>query len=761
MAHLKPRVTMSVLRVDGLDGAAVSSSHGYYVKFRWRGEKYKTEPQKKLGASLHFSFNVLLPFQADADSPVLSMQLWAAGTFSHKKVAEATVDLTKAPADSRTVFAFPLAAVNCKNLGASPVLVLAMQMQYFDEAANKAELQQRLDLHAEEQRQRRAFEHQQTVLEHRLLAGCPPPVASPPRVSDAPATNGYPRPAFAQPQAPPACPAAPNPPAPAYPASPGPYPNYPYAPPPPGGACGPYGLVAVGAAPQSTAAYGFAPGGYSGAPAPGCYNRNQGTYGGSSYPSQYAWAAPQQLGCVSVPPERPPPKEQQASLTASGHWKDGDIQYVKTILPQCSKKEIEGALTEAGGDREKAVDILLKRLVAQAAEANETHVHDLEHQAEEVAQQPAVSWTQYSAAPAAPSSYGPPGPMVPVGHAPPLLQVAPQHYGFTPAPMYAQVGKILPSGRRKALLIGINYRGTRAELRGCVNDVHRMKNLLCSIYGFHDSSTTMVVLTDDNPNALYRPTRNNMLKAMRWLSIDNRPGDSLFFHYSGHGGRQVDRSGIEQDGYDETILPVDFDTAGQILDDELHAFLVQPLQNGCRLTAVMDCCHSGTGLDLPFTWNTPKWRWDEETNPFYVLGDVQMFSGCADDETSADLAGHEARAPGGAMTTAFIAVLTARPFGHSYPSLMQGLTESMVSRGLSQRPQLTSSQKFDFNRPFNLSDVIPNHNKVLGRQIRRRRKPLPEGAGMRGRPGAGMGDVVLLAGAGLATGLLVGSLLSD
>lgn len=44
---------------------------------------------------------------------------------------------------------------------------------------------------------------------------------------------------------------------------------------------------------------------------------------------------------------------------------------------------------------------------------------------------------------------------------------------------------------------------------------------------------------------------------------------------------------------------------------------------------------------------------------------------CEDDQTSADLAGHEDRAPGGAMTTAFISVLTARPFGHSYPSLMQ------------------------------------------------------------------------------------------
>lgn len=60
------------------------------------------------------------------------------------------------------------------------------------------------------------------------------------------------------------------------------------------------------------------------------------------------------------------------------------------------------------------------------------------------------------------------------------------------------------------------------------------------------------------------------IQAARWLTIDNRPGDSLFFHYSGHGGRQIDRSGIEADGYDETILPLDFETAGQIVDDEVR-----------------------------------------------------------------------------------------------------------------------------------------------------------------------------------------------
>lgn len=54
------------------------------------------------------------------------------------------------------------------------------------------------------------------------------------------------------------------------------------------------------------------------------------------------------------------------------------------------------------------------------------------------------------------------------------------------------------------------------------------------------------------------------------------------------------------DGYDETLCPVDFERNGQIVDDEINRALVNPLQPGVRLHAIVDACHSGTILDLPF-----------------------------------------------------------------------------------------------------------------------------------------------------------------
>ena len=87
------------------------------------------------------------------------------------------------------------------------------------------------------------------------------------------------------------------------------------------------------------------------------------------------------------------------------------------------------------------------------------------------------------------------------------------------------------NGRRKALLIGINYFGQRGQLRGCINDVKNMSTYLNEFFGYKRED--MVTLTDDQQNPMSQPTKANILRAMHWLVKDARPNDSLFFHYSG------------------------------------------------------------------------------------------------------------------------------------------------------------------------------------------------------------------------------------
>lgn len=107
-------------------------------------------------------------------------------------------------------------------------------------------------------------------------------------------------------------------------------------------------------------------------------------------------------------------------------------------------------------------------------------------------------------------------------------------------------------------------------------------------------------------------------------------------------------------------MPVDFRQGGMISDDDLRRILVQDLPKDCRLTVILDCCHSGTALDLPYRVIASEAGLDVKKKPSHKLprpaaGEVVLLSGCQDDQTSADagtgLAGN--KAPAGAMTTAF------------------------------------------------------------------------------------------------------------
>lgn len=124
------------------------------------------------------------------------------------------------------------------------------------------------------------------------------------------------------------------------------------------------------------------------------------------------------------------------------------------------------------------------------------------------------------------------------------------------------------------------------------------------MYKFDD-----VKIAEDN--GYHSPTKKNIQEALKWLVKGCKSGDSLVFYFSGHGIRQPDFYDDERDGFDETICPVDFKTAGMILDNEINDTIVKPLTEGVRLHAIIDACHSGTILDLPYVYNIKKY-----VNPF-------------------------------------------------------------------------------------------------------------------------------------------------
>jgi len=234
-----------------------------------------------------------------------------------------------------------------------------------------------------------------------------------------------------------------------------------------------------------------------------------------------------------------------------------------------------------------------------------------------------------------------------------------------------------------------------------------------------------VVLTDDQQNPRSRPTKSNMIGAMYWLVKDAKPNDSLFFHYSGHGGQTKDLDGDEDDGYDEVIYPVDYKTARYIVDDLMHDIMVKPLPPGCRLTAIFDCCHSGSALDLPYMYSTEGKIKEPDLRRALINAvsysargeinaairsvttsgrgamqrarltktspaDVISLGACKDSQKSADAAG--------AMSRAFIRALTERP-QQSYQELLMSM-RTILSERHNQKPQLSSSHPIDTTLQF-------------------------------------------------------------
>ena len=108
---------------------------------------------------------------------------------------------------------------------------------------------------------------------------------------------------------------------------------------------------------------------------------------------------------------------------------------------------------------------------------------------------------------------------------------------------------------KKAVLIGINYPGTKAELKGCINDVRRMQRCLIDRYGFSEDDITVLIDTDESYT---EPTGKNIRSALTRLVRSAKPGDILFVHYSGHGTRLPAETGEDDDtGFDECIVPSD------------------------------------------------------------------------------------------------------------------------------------------------------------------------------------------------------------
>jgi hypothetical protein len=248
-----------------------------------------------------------------------------------------------------------------------------------------------------------------------------------------------------------------------------------------------------------------------------------------------------------------------------------------------------------------------------------------------------------------------------------------------------------------ALLIGINYIGTSNRLYGCINDVIAMRKYLIEKRGYSPNNIT--ILRDDD-QSFKSPNKKNIIDEFKELiqKANNNKSSEIFFHYSGHGTYDRDNNGDEADGKDEYICPVDLNC---IRDDEIRS-LLNNLNNETTLMSVMDCCHSGTIMDLPYLFNQVggKFKMIQNNSKSYksLLGKkIYALSGCRDDQTSADAYNvysvlsdsdskfqiNNSNRAGGALTSSLLKLLNSNNslnFTNILPKLQTNLKNSYYSQ---------------------------------------------------------------------------------
>jgi hypothetical protein len=237
--------------------------------------------------------------------------------------------------------------------------------------------------------------------------------------------------------------------------------------------------------------------------------------------------------------------------------------------------------------------------------------------------------------------------------------------------------------KKKALLIGINYYGTPYQLSGCITDVESLNNKFGSSYD-------MKIITDLTNQ---KPTRSVILSEFSALLESANSGDTVLFTFCGHGYHTTDLNREEIDGRDEMIMSSDLQ---YVIDDDFKTIIHQKLKTGTTLIALFDSCHSGTILDLKYSYPSYTTSVSSSLNAIDTNGNVILISGCLDNQTSAEANIVEGKMSG-AMTWSLLETLKQYPTGLTWNTLLINMQKLLNSYGFNQIPQLSSGRPLNTN----------------------------------------------------------------
>lgn len=159
-----------------------------------------------------------------------------------------------------------------------------------------------------------------------------------------------------------------------------------------------------------------------------------------------------------------------------------------------------------------------------------------------------------------------------------------------------------------------NYAQNKYAILVGISDYHCIdkNNEWSDIHGVNDVSLLSSVLKKQGYNVQKmtncNATYNNIIKSIKGLTLKCKKGDYVYIHFSCHGQPFEDQNGDEEDGWDESIVPVDagmiyekgvYEGERHIIDDDLLVMMNKirsKVGNTGVIYVVLDACHAGTSF---------------------------------------------------------------------------------------------------------------------------------------------------------------------
>jgi len=237
---------------------------------------------------------------------------------------------------------------------------------------------------------------------------------------------------------------------------------------------------------------------------------------------------------------------------------------------------------------------------------------------------------------------------------------------------------------KKSLFVGINYYATPlSKLRGCIDDIVNVRNMLIDAYGYNLSD--MILLRDDTTDPTILPTKRNILNALNNLVNNSANYSEFWFHYSGHGAQ------IPNAEKDSVIIPSDYMVAGVITDNMLYDIFKN---TKCRCFLLFDSCNSGNIVELPWTFQYQSASEIIKTNvkkDTLANVEIYVFAGCKANQTCGDIYSVDEAEYVGVFTDAFLTCLRRNKHEVDLLKLYTDICIYLFEKKMTQIPVFTSS----------------------------------------------------------------------